>query len=291
MFVFLLEGAHKRFVGRIIKVASPLQGIERADHRVAHSIDDVVLKIEAESEEGNFAKQAVLLVLLDEIDAHATGQEDEHAIRIGRANLGDFRAVVQLIDLGVDLGGNRPLVVTLEARHRIAARHKIGYHSHHRLQAPVLHVLGDRLMRRVVLVAGAVEPWRAAFASQFRGTSDGRNHRAFGLDHAGQGRHHYVAKYGAGDEIHFVALEHALGDLLALLRVDLIIANDHLGGQTAQPTTLHFHQQIESGQCLSAEIAARPGHRGQESHLDPIGGECHRSGEHRAHEQGCKTCD
>ena len=48
--------------------------------------------------------------LLDEVDAHAAGQEEVHASRLGGADLRQLGGVVELAELGVDLGGDLALV-------------------------------------------------------------------------------------------------------------------------------------------------------------------------------------
>ena len=70
---------------------------------------------------GIWSRRPGLRVLPDELHAHAAGIEDEHRLRVLRAQLRDLGLVVGLAELGVDLLDDVALVVALEARHHVLA--------------------------------------------------------------------------------------------------------------------------------------------------------------------------
>ena len=65
-------------------------------------------------------------VLLDEVDAHAARQEEEHGVGLGGADVGDLRREVELAELDVDFVGDLALVELLETVERLAPARIVG---------------------------------------------------------------------------------------------------------------------------------------------------------------------
>jgi hypothetical protein len=99
--------------------------IEHAEHRAADRLDHVLVGRETGAKLG-VARQAGGDELLDEVDAHAAGQEEEQRIGLGGANLRQFGGVVELAQFGINLVGHLAFVKTLEAGYRILAARIVG---------------------------------------------------------------------------------------------------------------------------------------------------------------------
>jgi hypothetical protein len=99
--------------------------------------------------------------LLDEVDAHATGQERCTPHRLGGAQLGQLGTVVQLVEGGVGLLHHLAFVEALEPGQRILACRVVGRHQGNVLETLVGHDLANRLVHVVVLV-GRTEKVRVA---------------------------------------------------------------------------------------------------------------------------------
>jgi hypothetical protein len=69
---------------------------------------------EAGQQQHHVLAQAGADELLDEVDAHAAGQEDVQRLRLGGADLGQLGRVVQLAELGVVLADDLALEVRLK---------------------------------------------------------------------------------------------------------------------------------------------------------------------------------
>src|SRR5215212_5721092 len=76
---------------------------------------DVLVRAESGHDQWHVARQAGGDELLDEIDAHAAGQEDVERVGLGGAYLGELGRVIELPELRVDLGGHVAFVEALEA--------------------------------------------------------------------------------------------------------------------------------------------------------------------------------
>jgi hypothetical protein len=110
-------------------------------HRRADRLDHVLVGREAGGEQLRVARQAGGDELLDEVDAHAAGQEEEQRIRLEAADLRQFGGVIELAELGINLLGHLALVITLEAGPRILAARIVGGDDHDVLETLVLHDL------------------------------------------------------------------------------------------------------------------------------------------------------
>ncbi len=83
--VLRLEVLDEEHVGRVVQVLVPLRGVDHAERRVADRAQDRLIEGECRAEDWNLAGQAGLGVLLQERDAHAAGQEEEHRVGLRRS--------------------------------------------------------------------------------------------------------------------------------------------------------------------------------------------------------------
>ena len=171
---------------------------------------------------------ARLRILLHEGDAHAAGQEEEHGIGAGSADLGDFGRVVGLAELGVDLAGQLALVVALEAVQRIRAGRIVWREDEHLLDALCLSVIAHRLVEIVVLVGDVEVVLVALRAGERRWAGIDRQVELVLRDRVRHDRHGEVRPDDAGQHVHLVALDHLVGDLHRQFRLHRVVFGDDL---------------------------------------------------------------
>ena len=85
-------------------------------------------------------------------------------------------------------------------------------------------------------------------------------------------REHHVGEHDAGHQVDAVALEQALGELLADLGVERVVGEHHLGRQAAELAAGQLQRQVEAVADLDADGAGGAGQRGQEADLQLVGG-------------------
>ncbi|MPM96492.1 hypothetical protein SDC9_143655 [bioreactor metagenome] len=156
-----------------------MAGVEGAFHCRTDGLDHILVTREARCEQGRALEHARLRVLLDEVDAHAAGQEDVQRVCAGCADLGNLGGVVDLADLGVDLILKRTAVDALEAIQVILARRVIGRNDHHVLVALLVGKLARRFVIGIVLVL-AEEEGVALLAGKLAGTGIAGDERHLG---------------------------------------------------------------------------------------------------------------
>ena len=216
------------------EVGRPVRGVEEAGHRRADRVDDVLVGREAGQQQRRVLAEAGADVLLDEVDAHAAGQEDVDGLRLGGADLGELGGVVELAELGVVLADDLALEGALEAGERVLAGLVVRRDEVHALQVARVGVLAGRLVVRVVRPRHGEEERVAVLAGDRR-----RRRVRADVDHLvverfRQGREHDVREHDAGHEVDLVALDVLLEQLLGDVGLELVVADQHLGRQAAE---------------------------------------------------------
>ena len=82
-----------------------MRRVEEPEHRITHRRDDVLVRGKAGQQQRDVFRQSCRHELLDEVDAHAAGEEDEHDFGLGGPQLCQFGGEIQLTELDVDLVG------------------------------------------------------------------------------------------------------------------------------------------------------------------------------------------
>ena len=264
-------------------------GVGDAQHLITHTADDVLVGAKAGQHHLGVFVQTSGHKLLDEVDAHASGQEEVKHIGLGRANFSQLGRVVQLAQLGIDLSGHLAFVETLETRQGVFARLVVGGDQISRLEAPVGRVLACGLMVGVVGPRHRKEIRAAVFASDGRWCGVGAEVKSFFTHSFGQTRQHDVGEHHTGHEVHFVALDIALKQLLAHIGLELVVANQHLGRQTTKPAAVELDRQVEGIANLCAQCAIGTRQGADEPDLDLVSGLNHGSGQQAGQRQGQQT--
>ena len=99
-----------------------MRGVEDAEHRLADRAHDVLVGDEARHHQRHLGGEPGGDELLDEVDAHAARQEGVERGGLGGADLRQLGGVVELVQLGVDLGRDRAAEAALEAGGGVLAR-------------------------------------------------------------------------------------------------------------------------------------------------------------------------
>jgi hypothetical protein len=126
------------------------------------------------------------------------------------------------------------------------------------------------------LVVGVVRPGSdeeirvALLAGERRGRSVGAD-----VDDPGFKRHrhrgkHDVREHEAGEEVHLVELDVLLRDLAPDVGLELVVADQHFGRQSAELAAVHLHGELEAVADVDAERGARPRQRADEADLDLV---------------------
>ena len=279
--VLLPEVRHVLLVRLVLEVRAPVARLELAErgflHRRQRDLVDRVHGVERD-----LAAQAGLRVLLEELDAHAARIEDEHRLRVGRAELADLGLIVLLPELGVDLAHDLVLEVALEPRDHVLAGRVVRRHRVDVGDVLVLHVLAHRLGRLVVLPRRREEELVAHLAGELVRPGVRADHESAGARHGGRHRQHHVRPDDARDEMDLVLLEHLVGELLADVGLDLVVAVDHLDVEPADLSSEMVERQLDRILHVLADDPLWPGQGGDEADLHRLGGR--RSGGQR-HEE------
>ena len=285
---FLLEVGDELLVGRVVHVVRPLRRVEHAQHGLAHGLDDVLVRRETGAEQHSLLGQTGRHILLDEVDAQAARQEDEHRVGFGRADLGQLGAVVQLVQRGVGLHGHFTLEVTLEAGQGVLARGVVGGDQGDLLEALVLHDLANGLVHVVVLVRRAEEVGVALRTGVLRRAGVGADVEGLVLERGGAHGQHQVGEHQAGHEIDLVALDQALGGLLGHVGALLVVGHDHFGRQATELAAGVLDRQLETVTDVHAQAGtgARQGAEQADLHVvGSVGGGSQQGCGHGAGEQ------
>ena len=265
--VFLAVVADELDVGVVLQVLAPVARLELSERGVLHRRDrELVHRVHRVERE--LAAQAGLGILLEELDAHAARIEHEHRFRILRAQLGDFGLVVGLAEARVDLVHDAALEVALEAGEHVLAGGVVRRHQVDVLDALVLHVLAHRFRRLVVLPGGGEEHLVAIRAGKLVRAGVGADHEGARAGHCGRDCEHDVGPDHAGDEVDLVLLQHLLGDLLADIGLDLVVAVDHLGVEAADFALEMVERELDRVLHVLADHALRAGEGRNEADLE-----------------------
>ena len=217
--------------------------------------------------------------MLDEVDAHAAGIEDDDGLRLRRADLRDLCRVIELAHGRVDLARNIALVVALDAGEHVLASGIVGRHHVDVLQALVLQVLADAFIVGVVLERRREEMRMALLAGDDRGASIGRYVEGAGIEHGLHDGEQHVREVNAGDDVHAVAFEHLVDHLATDVGLHLVIAPHHLDIAAAKLVAGMLEGELEAIGEIAAKHAFGARHAGYEADLD------RRLGEGRARSQ------
>jgi hypothetical protein len=193
--------------------------------------------------------------------------EDEHRLRVLRAELADLGLVVGLAELGVDLVDDAALEVALEAGEHVLAGGVVRRHQVHIVDVLVAHVLAHRLGRLVVLPRGREEALVALLAGELVRAGVGADHDLAGVGHRRRHREQHVRPDHPGDEVDLVLLQHLVGELLADVGLDLVVAVDHLGVEAADLAVEVVERELDRVLHVLADHALRTRERGDEADL------------------------
>jgi hypothetical protein len=211
--------------------------------------------------------------LLDEIDPHAARQEDVERVGLRRAHLGELGGVVELAELGVHLGHHAALVEALEAGQGILAGLVVGRDQVGVLVAFVRGVLARGLVVGVVRPGGDEEIRVAFLAGERRRRGVRADVDSLGVEgHRHRGEHD-VGEHDAGQEVDLVELHQLLRGLAADVGLELIIGDQHLGREAAQPAAVHLERELEAVADVDPERGARPGERADEPDANLVCGD------------------
>ena len=212
---------------------------------------------------------ARLRILLHEGDAHAAGQEEEHAVGARGADLRDLGGIVGLAELGVDLADQLALVEALEAVQRIRAGRVVRRQDEHLLDALLSRrSCRHRLMEIVVLVGDVEIVLVALLAGQRRGAGIGRQVELALRHRARHHRHGEVRPDDAGQHVDLVALDHLVGDLHGESPASCA-SSSVTTSMSLLPDMLH--RQHEAVAHVDAEAGAAARKRGDHADLHRFG--------------------
>ena len=117
-------------------------------------------------QERDFVGKAGLPVLLDEVHAHAAGNEAEHRVRFGRRDPRQLGRIIKLAERHVDLVEHLAGEFVFEAGGGVLAGLIVRHDDNHLLHAGVLRVLAEHLVDLIVLVGGDEEVRVAVLAGE-----------------------------------------------------------------------------------------------------------------------------
>mgnify|MGYP003694537395 CR=1 FL=1 len=132
-------------------------------------------------------------------------------------------------------------------------------------------MLARRLVVRVVRPGGDEQVRIAILAGHRRGRGVRADVDQLVLERDRHRGEHDVREDDAGEEVHLVDLDVLLRDLAADVGLELIVADQHLGGQAAELAAVGLHGEQERVADVDADRGARPGKRADESDLDLVG--------------------
>ena len=192
-----------------------MRGVEQTEHRITHRADDVGVGTDPGGKQCGVLGQTATHELLDEVDAHATGQKEEHRLRTAGTDLRQLSRIIELSELGIELINNATLVERFEPRHRIFARLVIGRDHEYAF----IVALGGKQTRRtiiqVVLPRGREEQPVALLTSELSRPGVRTDIHRVGLEGFRRYREQDVGEHDAGEHVDMITLEHAFGDLHA----------------------------------------------------------------------------
>jgi hypothetical protein len=197
--------------------------------------------------------------------------EHVQGLRLRGADLGELRGVVELAELGVHLVHELALVVALESRGCVLPAHVVRREEQHALDSLRGDVLPRRLAVGFARPGGGEEERAALRAGELRRTCVGRDVEHLRRDRVGRHGEHDVGEHAAGEEIDLVEAQVALGELLRVLRLELVVADEHFGGKPAQLAAVQLDRQVEAVADVAADRRVRPGQRADEADLHFVG--------------------
>jgi hypothetical protein len=279
--VFLLEFGDELLVRRVREIGRPVRRVEEPRHRRADRTDHVLVGGKARQQQRHVLAEAGADELLDEIDPHAAGQEDVEHLRLGGADLGQLGGVVELAELGVVLADDLALEGALEAGERVLAGLVVRRHQVDALHAALVRELACRLVVRVVRPRHGEEERVAVLARHRRRRRVRAQVEGVRVERLGKRRQHDVREDDAGHEVDVVALDVLLEQLLGDVGFELVVADEHFGGQAAELAAVHLHGEQEAVADVDAERRRWPRQRADEADLDLVGrrGECQGRGQ------------
>ena len=120
-------------------------------------------------EERDLVGEAGLPILLDEIDAHAAGQEGEDGVGICRGNARELGRIIELAERHIHLVENFAGELVFETRGGIFAGLIVRHDDNDFLHAGGLGVLAEHFVHLVVLIGGDEQVRVALLAGEGRG--------------------------------------------------------------------------------------------------------------------------
>ena len=208
--------------------------------------------------------------LLDEVDAHASGQKHVDRVGGGRGYPGQLGGIVELVKRHVDLIGDLSLEGGLEAGKRVPARLIVWRDQINLLDAAFLGVLTRHGKHLVILVGGHEEIWIALLAREIRGAGIGADQ-----DGAAFGRRLHdglqdVGENRADDEFGLVPLHQRLDLGDGDIRLELVVRYDHVGFASAELAAEILHRQSEAIAQLLPENRRRSRQRRDQANFQLV---------------------
>jgi hypothetical protein len=109
----------------------------------------------------------------------------------------------------------------------------------------------------------------------------------------GRHRQHHVRPDDTGHEVHLVLFQHLVGELLADVGLDLVVAVDHLDVESPDFPAEMIERQLDRVLHVLADGALRPGQGRDEADLHRLGGRRgggQDGGENRRESSACHGC-
>ena len=212
-----------------------------------------------------------LAELLDEVDAHAAGQEHENGVGLRRRDLGELGGVIELVERDVDFVGHLALVVALEAGELILAGLIVRRHQEHLLEAGILRVLAHRLGVLVVLIGDDEQVRVAVLAGEARGAGIWADHEGAALGHRLEDRGQDVGEHRTDDEIDLVALDEGLDLGDGDVGLELVVLDQELDVAPAELAAEFLERKLKPVALLLADDGRRPRQGRDQADLHLVG--------------------
>ena len=265
-----LERLHEGLGLRIVEVLRPDAGDVGALRRVAGGLDHARVHREAWHQHRHGLVQARRGVLLDEVDAGAARMELIDGVGRQRPHPRQLDREVRLVQLGVDLGHHLALVGALEALDGVAPGLVVGRQQRHALVAQLVGGHATGRVEGIVLVRGDEIVLVALLAGEAGRTGVQADVERARLDHARRHRRQHVGEVHAGEQLD-ARLQHAVGRLLGVGRLEAVILDHQLHRHPAQLAAALLDRQVEGVALVLADVAGRRRQRGDEADLDRFG--------------------
>ena len=221
-------------------------------------------------QEGDLVGEAGLAELLDEVHAHAAGDEGKNRVRAGRGNARELGGVIELAKRHIHLVEDFAAEFVLEAGGRVLAGLIVRHDDDDLLEPGILGILAQNFVHLIVLIGGDEEIRVAVLAGEARcpgvGTDEDDVRLGDGLGDCAED----VGEDRTDHEIDLVAIDQRLDLGHGDVGLELVVGDDDLGLAAAELAAQILDRKCEAVAQLLAEHRRRAGQRGDDADFEIV---------------------